>query len=274
MTKIKQNNSFRINVANYIIKITYSPIFPIKEIANNFLKYTGKKQTDFSIYIDINDKSNNLVKRISKSKIIYLVKKDLQCNLHHKYCSNIIFKITRFTIEYLLLSKKVILLHGSSIKSPSGGIAFCGPSGSGKTTIIQKINLNNIMSDDTVVIRYKNKKILLFTSPFDRKKFPKLQFNTITLKEINFIYKSISNKKCILTRDEDKLNEILGNNRLYQLLTNDKRFNKAKKNNYVNKLHTIPIFISKIPISFYQQYNDILKKVFRNIKIKQLHLRK
>lgn len=76
--------------------------------------------------------------------------------------------ILRSIISYCLLSKNIILLHASSCRYQGKGYVFTGRSGFGKTTIIKKVLLSNIYSNDTAIVKKYGNNFILYPSPFDR----------------------------------------------------------------------------------------------------------
>lgn len=139
----------------------------------------------------------------------YLVKEGGIPTRRIKLDINVSVNIKEFILQGLIelcLSKKgFYFMHGSSYLRNKNLFVFLGPSGSGKTTILKLLNPKNIISNDTVVLRRSNKKILsLYRSPFDARSVFKQSSKKISIKNIQF-YKLTKNK--INTISELKFHE-------------------------------------------------------------------
>jgi hypothetical protein len=199
-----------------------------------------------------------------------------------------LFFVLKVFISQFCIFNNILFLHASSIAVSNKTYLFSGPSGAGKSTIASNFNSQQVLSEDTAILREINGSFFVFSSPFDYKKLPNIEFCRFPLGKIFFIFKSKEN----LIKPINKLETIirlLMNNFIYQYFyplrvfsKKDKQFIKffdrlkiisnfyqdkyALKKLILNKLHKLSV---KLAINYPQSKLYFTK----NIKLENLKLK-
>jgi len=186
-----------------------------------------KKTTDNTINLDF------IVDKIKPKIPLKLIKKRLTQNRFN------LFILSAF-IENQLVRGNVVFLHASAFVFQKKAYLFIGPSGAGKSTLIKKITKEKRLSDDTTIVKIKNKKLYVYKSIFDQKKIFFDSKSKYILKKIYVIKQSKKNFLGNLSLKE-KIQTLLENNYLIMNEANIKKVlgNNKEKNKSINLLFKV-----------------------------------
>jgi hypothetical protein len=109
-------------------------------------------------------KRSCLIRRRSSAKATLLVKSG--CRKRTKLAS--IYGATYFTTCTALPPLDGLMMHGVGIKRKGAGCLFLGLSGDGKTTIAGLSDLEDVISDDAVIVEKNELSYFLVPTPFDQ----------------------------------------------------------------------------------------------------------
>jgi len=144
-----------------------------------------------------------------------------------RYNKYSIFFVIRAFLSVYLLSKNVLLFHGSAFIKNKKAYAFIGPSGMGKSTIVRKVEVKNRLGDDSTVIGVENKKVYCYTSPFDNLKMPGMTYQKCELGSLFKIVQSSVSK--LVTMEKSALIDFLFKNNFFYLYIFPRMAYKNKK---------------------------------------------
>lgn len=167
--------------------------------------------------------------------------------------NNYVFYGLEASVEYLALHNDIMLLHASSFVKNGVAYVFCGPSGRGKSTIVDGVSRENILSDDTTVLRKIGKLFWVYTSPFDNKKRPGLCVRKAPLSKIFFLTQSLKTNTIQLSR-ANAIQSCLSNDLFYHYLSGGtKRYIMSKTKSISSSLINVAVK-SQLRISIKRLY--------------------
>lgn len=207
--------NFKVKIINYVIEIKVQNQFILERLLRHYKTTDSTKKAFAIVYLHLSKNIKFEVEFINQKEAILTLDRDLNIN-------QINFKI-RGLISYILIRKKILLLHGSSIVKDGCGYIFCGRSGIGKSTILRHVNPQNVISDDVVVLAKRDKQFYIFTSPFDKEKYPKLDDRIVPLKKIFFLNRADKIEFKIIS-PTDAFKKLIHNNYLYLFYHPSKMF--------------------------------------------------
>ena len=161
----KMTDTFYIKIASYWVSISINNA-ELSQVAREEYAYTLHcPKQKIKRYIQVNIHEKNLVYTLctKNGHEVYRLSVDNKKNIRLKE-----FLLQGF-IELSLYGKNVFFVHSSCYSKNRNTYMFLGTPGKGKTTILRLMNEKNILSNDTCIIHYINRKLIVYPSPFDKK---------------------------------------------------------------------------------------------------------
>lgn len=106
-----------------------------------------------------------------------------------------LYKLLFVFISLVLADNNRYMLHGAGIKGDTGGYLFLGQSGAGKTTVASFSRKQEILSDDSPIVKKEKGIFSMYASPFSqvnlfKAKSRKHYLNRVQLSKMFFLKKS------------------------------------------------------------------------------------
>lgn len=190
-----------IQVADFLIEIIFHQIedFVLYDKFSDYLEYLyrdfivdNQKKVNFSIHVI--DEIRNPV--VANDNILYIdFCRDINSHTALTYYSISVVQfqiILKRALISLLSRNKGFILHGSASLISNHCVVFLGREGAGKTTITSLISDKHPrVADDSVIIRYKDKRFKFYQSPFIEKgKTIYISNKSIEINKVIFLKKS------------------------------------------------------------------------------------
>lgn len=229
---VKQNSLFSlyIPVADLICELNFKNIKNFKYFKKRFYYLTSSPTIAMRLTIE----------ETSKEFTLFSYPDNIQCKINKSNITSLeqLYFIITAIMQHYLIMHNIILLHASSFIQKGKAYVFSAMSGSGKSTIVNSISIKNILSDDIAVIKKKDQKFYVFTSPFDNKQYHTFSSKKAILKKIFFI-KQASFTKIVKKNTAETLQEILYNTLLFWWNEIHKDKKEAKYEERQKKLYNI-----------------------------------
>lgn len=245
------NHSFEIKIAEVMFRITFNDRRLFNVLKKYFYPAKSNSPAEFEIFVKKNYKESGF-KVINNRKVeIYFPNGKLT-----KFRLSRLHYAVVVAAGYLGLTKNFFFLHASAFVKNNKAYIFAAPSGGGKTTIIKRINRNQFLADDVVIIKKIKNQLFVYSSPFEKKATPSIR-EKVPIVAIYFLHQSKNNaiKNLYCPQSLKRLvynhiffpfgdyGQIMNSTKIQGLLKKVKKQKKYKKN--IKLLFRLAIFITQ-----------------------------